>query len=108
MSFHSLHSGTIVKGDLIAIATDNYLEIGFYLGRGKTGTLQYYSLYGLFYREENSPNTPPGKWAKSYINSPHAGRIIKVNVKDLCIEKLVEHEKATRYLERHGIKFEDK
>jgi hypothetical protein len=107
MSFHSLHSGTIVKGDIIAIASDNFIQLGFYIGRGKGGTLQYYSLDGMAWRENNKPDERPDRWAKAYINTPHSGRVIKVDVKSLCIDKLVQYEKATRYLERHGIKLNE-
>ena len=106
MTFVSRHTGTIVRGDIIAIAFDNTIHLMFYVGRGKN-TVQYYALAGLAWHEDNDPNTPPGRWSKGYINAPHVSRIMKVNLKDLSYKTLVQHEKATRYLERHGIKLNE-
>lgn len=60
-------------GDLIAMATENSINIGWYLGRGKTGTLQYYDIYSAAYARINNR-----KLYKSYINAPHERRILKI------------------------------
>ena len=108
MSFHSLHSGTIVKGDLIAIAFDNVIHLAFYIGRGKSGTLQYYLLHGLAFHEYDSPDRPPNRWSKGYINAPHATRIMRVSIETLNDETMKKYEKAMIYLDRHGIKLKEK
>lgn len=40
-------SGELNTGDLIIVSTGYSLDIGFYLGRGKTGTMQYYNCWAL-------------------------------------------------------------
>lgn len=93
------YGGQIVPGDFVVVSYQNHLDFGWYAGNGR-GTLQYYTMRGpaVAYRdyedwlklsdEEKAKN----KWAtsrfikgfttkcfwKSYINSVHPTRIMKV------------------------------
>jgi hypothetical protein len=104
MTFESGWTGTIRKGDLVAIGYDNFMILGIYVGRGKTGTVQYYALYALsvFYKE----NRHLHNHAKSYVNAPHASRVIKVNVNDLSDKTLEQYNEAMIYLEQQKFKIE--
>ena len=104
MTFESKYTGTVRKGDLIAIGYDNYMLLGIYVGRGKTGTIQYYSLYALsvFYKE----NRHLHNYSKSYVNAPHQSRVVKVNVNDLNEETLEQYNEAMIYLEQQKFKIE--
>jgi len=35
------NGGEITRGDIIAVACNNYISVGIYLGRGQGGTVQY-------------------------------------------------------------------
>ena len=94
MSFYSTYTGEIIKGDLVAIAYDNYMTLGIYVGRGKGGTFQYYDLNHIINVED--VNLP--KVIKSYVNSPHTTRIIKVLPEALSMQRKEEYEKAMHYL----------
>ena len=104
MTFESKYTGTIRKGDLVAIGYDNYMILGIYVGRGKTGTIQYYSLYALsiFYKE----NRHLHNYSRSYVNAPHGSRVVKVNVHDLNKETLEQYNEAMIYLEQQKFKIE--
>ena len=83
-------SGELKTGDLIILSTGYSLDIGFYLGRGKTGTMQYYNLWALrswLKKHKINPEHKPTKPWKSYINSPDAHRIVKYHTD--CIESPV-------------------
>lgn len=93
------YGGQIVPGDFVVVSYQNHLDFGWYAGNGR-GTLQYYTMRGpaiakLEYEKwsnmsdkEKSEN----KWMtsrfikgftakcfwKSYINSVHPTRIMKV------------------------------
>lgn len=94
MSFHSRYTGEIVKGDLVAIAYYNYMTLAIYIGRGKEGTFQYYELNHIINVEDQ--NLP--KLTKSYVNSPHTTRIMKVLPEALSMERKEEYDKAMHYL----------
>jgi hypothetical protein len=104
MTFESKYTGAVRKGDLVAIGYDNYMLLAIYVGRGKTGTVQYYSLYALsvFYKE----NRHLHNCGKSYVNAPHASRVVKVNVNDLNDETLEQYNEAMIYLEQQKFKIE--
>jgi hypothetical protein len=104
MTFESRWTGTIRKGDLVAIGYDNYMVLAIYAGRGKTGTIQYYSIYALsnYYKS----NLHLHNYGKSYVNAPHSGRVVKVNVNDLNEETLEQYNEAMIYLEQQKFKIE--
>jgi hypothetical protein len=104
MTFRSAWTGIIRKGDLVAIAYDNYMVLAIYIGRGKTGTVQYYSLYSLnnFYKENRNLDN----YSKSYVNAPHESRVIKVNVNDLSDFTLEQYNEVMIYLEQQKFKIE--
>lgn len=78
---NSYLSGDLKTGDFIIIAVENYLDVGFYLGRGPTGTMQYYSVITL---SDWFSSTKERKPRKSYVNSPHNYRVAKYHPE--CIE----------------------
>jgi 23S rRNA maturation mini-RNase III len=104
MTFESRFSGTIRKGDLIAIAYENYMLLGIYVGRGKTKTVQYYSVGYLTALSDADKKLD--RYSKSYINAQHQTRIIKVNPSDLNDKTLNAYKKAMIYLEQQNFKIE--
>lgn len=102
------YSGILKKGDLIAVAQHNHLDIGFYLGRGKNGTVQFYGLKGLIWWS-NQVKVPrmvgyetmnPYKW---YINSPHKDRIVRISEESLEGEWLELYKEAYEILKSLNI-----
>lgn len=81
------------KWDLIAVAEQSCMYIGFYAGRGKTGTIQYYSFWTIerFINKSCSEKD----FYKSYVNSDHRNRIIKVTHPELILTQ----EYSERYKE---------
>jgi hypothetical protein len=115
------YGGVLKPGDFIAIANSNYLNLGWYCGKGRN-TLQYYHFRGpgmyMAQWEEWSKMTDEAKskswnhkkyakgftikclW-KSYINAVHSTRIVKVtNIEDVFTEPedLLEYEKSKEAL----------
>lgn len=93
------YGGTLEFGDLIAISDGNCMSFGFYAGRGKSGTVQYYSLWSptvAYSRYEEwlkiSEEEKGRHWGtkfykkgfsskclyKNYINAVYDTRIIKL------------------------------
>lgn len=96
-------SGDIQVGEYIVIAETNYLNAGFYIGRGKTGSFQFFSVESLTHWLDAKSN--PGSWLskrkhpyKSYINSPYITRIAKYSPDCLSPEEKQEYEKAIEAL----------
>jgi hypothetical protein len=115
------YGGLLKPGDFIAVATGNYIDLGWYCGKG-ANTLQYYHFRGpgmnMASWEEWSKMTDEQKakswnhkryakgftikclW-KSYINAVHSTRIIKItNIEDVFTEPedLLEYEKSKEAL----------
>lgn len=107
------NGGDIHKGDLIAISNGNYMGIGIYVGRGVGGTVQYIwpgsaTSSRNWYEKQlkqwkgDKPMRPftISQVGKTYINSPHADRIIKLNIENITdqetIEKLLEDKEILK------------
>jgi len=104
------------RGDLIAVCGCNHLELGIYYGRGKSGTVQYYTIqsaHSCEYRHNErvkslgAEKVGPFKlnhiW-KSYVNSPSAWRFMKLYKNNITnIEDLTQIEESKRILEQFGI-----
>jgi len=104
------------RGDLITIAGERQIELGIYFGRGKSGTVQYYSIHaapGSEHRhdertkslgaEKTGPFTLNKIW-KSYVNSPSKWRFIKLYKNNITnIDDLTNIEESKRILEQFGI-----
>lgn len=104
--FETRYTGVIEKGDLIVIAYDNYMILGIFAGRGKTGTVQYYSVLGLGDDEKSDPGgLTIRKYYKAYVNSPHETRITKLHYSFLDDKFQEYYWGALARLERSGIKF---
>lgn len=109
------HGGDIHKGDLIAVSNGNYMSVGIYVGRGTGGTVQY-AWPGSAASSRNWYEQQLKQWkgdkpmrpftisqvGKSYINSPDARRIIKLNRENITdqetIEKLLEDKEVLKEL----------
>lgn len=79
-TYNTRISGEIKQYDLILVSTDSYLDIGFYYGRGPTGTFQYYSLWALkhlYTTRDADTGLLQRKPQKSYVNTPTQYRIAK-------------------------------
>jgi len=112
------YGGQIVPGDFIVISYQNHLDFGWYAGNG-SGTVQYYTMRGPgnVYRDYESwskytdKEKAENKWAskrfekgftakclwKSYINSPHPTRIMKVNNPEEVFteqEDIIDYQKS--------------
>lgn len=103
--FNNKYTIPIKKGDIVGIAHDNYIQLGIYIGRGKTGSLQYYSIWGLSERERVDPHSKMNRYEKAYINAPHETRIVKIHPDFLSDEYYNAYGRALSRLERNGIKF---
>ena len=103
--FNNKYTIPIEKGDIVGIAHDNDIQLGIYIGRGKTGSLQYYSIWGLSERERLDPSSKMNRYEKAYINAPHETRIVKVHPDFLSDEYYNAYGRALSRLERNGIKF---
>lgn len=101
------YGGPLVPGDFIVVSYNNHLDFGWYAGDGR-GTLQYYHFKSpataqkrydewLTLNDEEKKNHWLAKYHekglsvkclwKSYINSVHSTRVMKVtNVEDIFIE----------------------
>jgi hypothetical protein len=104
------------RGDLIVVCGCNYLELGIYYGRGKSGTVQYYTIqsaHSCEYRHNErvkslgAEKVGPFKlnhiW-KSYVNSPSAWRFMKLYKNNITnIEDLTSIEESKKVLEQFGI-----
>jgi hypothetical protein len=107
------NGGEIQRGDLIAVATSNYISIGIYLGRGQGGTVQY--LWpGSAVAQKNWHNEQLKQWkgdkpmkpltisqmGKTYVNTPDEYRIIKLNRDNITdqetIERLLEDKEVLK------------
>lgn len=79
-TYNTRISGEIKQYDLVLVSTDSFLDIGFYYGRGPTGTFQFYNLWSLkhaFTRRDADTGLLRVKPVKSYINAPTEYRIAK-------------------------------
>ena len=96
------YNGELHTGDLILIAENNYANIGFYLGRGQGGSMQYFLVTQLTrwlaHRDDPNYNTKKGGPAKCYMNSPHSNRVSKYSPELLTQEWRLEYELALEAL----------
>lgn len=109
--------GTIQRGDLIAIATGNDLDVAIYFGQGRGGTVQFFSPDGVANSKnwwEQAQKDPRyamnGKpWGltrviKHYLQNPRATRIMKLNRENITDQKTIEDiEKAKEILQEFNI-----
>jgi len=102
MSFETKFSGRIEKWDIVAISIENEIVLGFYVGRGKTGTLQYYSIEQISRMHDELFYEKLGRYAKCYINSPTAIRIMKIGPDDLGQKFKEKYEKSIKYLKANN------
>jgi hypothetical protein len=115
------YGGLLQPGDFIAIANSNYLNLGWYCGKGHN-TLQYYHFrspginmdqweqWSKMTDEKKSKSWYSKRYAKgftikclwkSYINAVHSTRIVKItNIEDVFTEPedLLEYEKSKEAL----------
>lgn len=96
--------GSLQLGDFIAIAYSNYFQLGWYAGTGR-GTVQYYGLHAPKYTHEYYLDFKSSKVdspyrrklfkngfthksiSKSYVNSPHGNRIIKLDNPEAVLDQ---------------------
>lgn len=98
------------RGDLIGVAGERQIEIGIYYGRGRGGTVQYYSIRSAPNCEDRyigAENVGPFKlnhiW-KSYVNRLSSWRFMKLYKNNITnIEDLTNIEESKRILEQFGI-----
>jgi hypothetical protein len=107
------NGGDIQRGDIIAVASNNYISIGIYLGRGQGGTVQY--LWpGSASSSKNWHGIQLGQWkgdkpmkpltisqmGKNYVNTPDEHRIMKLNRENITdqetIERLLEDKEVLK------------
>ena len=97
------NGGDIHKGDLVAIANSSYMSIGIYIGRGQGGTVQYLwpgsATAARDWHEEKLKNWKGDKpmkpltisqMGKSFVNSPSATRILKLNRENITDQETIE------------------
>ncbi len=96
-------------GDFILVASDSTLQAGWYAGRGKSGTLQFYHYRIPFYYYNKvteaieNGQTPSIKLLyKSYVNTVHRWRVANIeNPESLFLhnqENLEAYQKSKEVL----------
>lgn len=107
------NGGEITRGDIIAVACNNYISVGIYLGRGQGGTVQYLwpgsassskNWHGVQLVEwkGDKPMRPLtiSQMGKNYVNTPDEYRIMKLNRENITdqetIEKLLEDKEVLK------------
>jgi hypothetical protein len=109
--------GTIQRGDLIAIANNNELDVAIYFGQGRGGTVQYYSPNSVAnskkWWEEAQKDARYGMNGKSwgltrvvkhYLQNPRSTRIMKLNRDNITDQKTIEDiQKAKEILQEFNI-----
>jgi hypothetical protein len=100
----SYYTGELNKGDMIAIASGSYLSLGFYLGLGSAGNIQYYDMYSISKWFEKSEKTRRKVPYVCYINSYHTRRIVKYSPEFLTEQCIKEYEQAIEALKLLKIK----
>lgn len=112
-----LIGGDIHQGDLIAVADGNDFTVGIYFGRGRGGTVQYYShraVIGCRQGWEDSQKNP--NWSlygkpwnvsriyKNIVNTPRTTRIMKLNKDNITNQHMIEDlQKAKEILSEFNI-----
>jgi hypothetical protein len=98
------YGGDIQRGDLIAVASGNYMSIGIYLGRGQGGSVQYLWPGSATAQKEwhdnkvreslgIKPTKGPLKisqMGKNFVNTPSATRILKLNRENITDQETIE------------------
>ena len=99
-TYETVISGDVNPMDFVTIATDSSLELGFYVGRGPSGTFQYYTLWmlNMIFDHYQQNGKIDRKVYKSYINSPHKWRIAKYSPELLTEEKQEHYYKSIEVL----------
>ena len=101
--------GTIQKGDLIAIANGNNLDVAIYFGRGLGGTVPENSKDWHENRLKNlgSDKVKPfglKNVMKSFINTPRDTRILKLNRENITDQETIDNIlKAKEILQEFNI-----
>ena len=91
------YSNELQTGDFIIISNGRFLALGFYLGRGSTGSLQFYSLWSLstWLDKTNRVKSPH----KEYVNIAGQYRVAKYHPDCLENPEFIEkYEKAVEAL----------
>ena len=100
--------GTIQRGDLIAIANGNDLDVAIYFGQGRGGTVQYFSPDGVVkskewweaaqkstaFAENNKPWKLTRIW-KHYLQTPRETRIHGTDRYAVAAKKIIYRIKLT-------------
>lgn len=107
------YGGDLHIGDFIGISVNNTMDFGWYCGDGASGTLQYYTIWAPIVRYEDYeaweklPVDQRAKWYpraykngftkkclyKSYINTVHDTRVIKISHPEEIFTGRVDREK---------------
>ena len=109
--------GTIQRGDLIAIATGNDLDVAIYFGQGRGGTVQFFSPDGVAnskkWWEEAQKDARYGMngkpWGltrvvKHYLQNPRETRIMKLNRDNITNQETIDNiQKAKEILQEFNI-----
>ncbi len=119
MYINSRIGGDIHQGDLIAVADGNDFTIGIYFGRGRGGTVQYYTPRGVLQSREywenaqkdssdmyglkNKPWTLSRIW-KAFVNTPRDTRIMKLPRESIVNQVMIDEiQKSKEILAQFNI-----
>lgn len=70
-----IHCEDIEIGDFVAISINNYMTLGFYAGRGKNASFQYYDLNTL-------------AW---WLNNPNKKKLLKKNHIKYFVSRVIKY-----------------
>jgi len=94
------YTGEIEPEDFILVSSGYGMSAGFYIGQGKSGTLQYYHIHTLSNWWDNiqqGNNVKSSPW-KHYINTPNKYRVAKLHLDNLDAEHLERYYKSLEAL----------
>lgn len=96
----TLHTGNLKIGDLIAVAENSYIHIGFFAGRGINNSFQYWTMDQLcMWLDPEGWRRKKGKLPyKFYHNSVRASRVIKISPEFFTNESMEMYEKSLEAL----------
>lgn len=98
MNTNSAYTGELQPGDLVAVAaSSDYVHVGFYVGRGKTGSFQFYPLHTLAYwfDGEHSRRIQGKKPYVSFRNSFYSNMALKISPETFTPKMKETYDKAS-------------
>lgn len=94
------YTGDLQIGDLVAVAENSYICLGFFAGRGINDSFQYWSFWSLaeWFDDVYNVRTRGHKPRKSYHNAASPHRVIKLTPEFFDNVTMEKYEKSIEAL----------